>query len=453
MEQNNFTNNIGYNLKDKSSILIKSGRIVDPVLGKEFISDIYIKNGLIETVSKDIKVEGNNVRNNKNLIVIDASKYLVCPGFVDIHVHLREPGNEDEEDLESGVKAALKGGITTMSCMPNTNPPVDSEYMVKYIIGRAKKIGYKIYPVASMTKKLEGKQICEFGILSQAGAVAFSDDGKCVTDSKLMYEIMRYAYQFELPLILHEEDYSFSEYGLVNEGYYSSALGLAGISSLSEELIVSRDITLAKYTKAKIHITHVSSKASLDLIRKAKEDGVDITCDVTPHHLFFNDSYLSEYNTNFKVNPPLRSELDRQAIIEGIKEGVVDAVASDHAPHLEVEKNTTFREASFGAIGLETLFKACYTKLYKEEKIKLSKIISLITYLPAKILNLDVGRIEAGKRADVTIIDADRIDRIKEDDFVSKSKNSPFIGESLQGEVVCTINEGRLEYINKRYKL
>jgi len=418
------------NLIGSKNILIKSGKIMDPLKCEEYFSDIYIKDGLVADIGKEVKTE------KKDLAVIDASGCLVCPGFVDMHVHLRDPGDEDEETIESGAAAALKGGITSVACMPNTKPVIDSEHLIKYILEKSREIDFKVFPVASMTKGIEGKKICEFGILAGSGAVAFSDDGRCVADSELMYEIMKYSNQFGLPLILHEEDYNFSNYGLINEGRYSSMLGLGGISSLGEDVIVARDIILAKKAKAKIHITHVSTKGSVEIIRKAKEDGVNITCDVTPHHL------------NFKVNPPIRSEGDRKAIIEGIREGVIDAVASDHAPHLDIEKNTAFEEASFGTIGLETLFSASFTRLCREEKISLPKFISLITSSPAKILGIDAGKIETGKTADIAVIDTEAAGEVKIDGFASKSKNSAFIGQKLWGKVAYTISNGKLVYVS-----
>jgi len=333
--------------------------------------------------------------------------------------------------------------------MPNTSPPIDSESMVKYILEKSQSTACRVLPVAAMTRGLKGREITDMGLLAEAGSVGFSDDGRCIGDSQLLYEVMRYSTQFGLPLVLHEEDYSISRGGLVNEGRYSVMLGLDGISSLSDDVIIARDIILAGRSRAKIHITHVSTRGGVEMIKKAREGGLDITCDVTPHHLFFNDSYLTSFNTNLKVKPPIRSEEDRLALIEGIKGGVIDAIASDHAPHLDTEKNTTFKLASFGTTGLETLFRAAFSKLCGEEKISLPRFISLITTSPAKILGIDAGKIEVGKIANIAVIDTEAEEEIKRESFISKSKNSAFIGQKLKGKIVCTISKGKLAYINK----
>jgi len=428
---------------DKKNILIKSGTIIDPEKGKELVSDIYIKDGIVAGIKENIKAVEDDVTK------INAKGFIISPGFVDMHVHLRDPGFEDEETIETGALAAVKGGITTIACMPNTNPVIDRDALVKYILEKSQDAVCRILPVAAMTRDLKGKDITEMGILSEAGAVGFSDDGKCVADSRVMYEIMRYSTQFGLPLILHEEDYFMSEGGLMHEGYYSSMLGLEGISALGEDVMIARDIMLAKKSGARIHITHLSSRGGVEMIRKAKEEGLKITCDVTPHHLFFNDSYLTSFNTNLKVKPPIRSEEDRLALISGLKEGVIDAIASDHAPHLDTEKNTTFKLASFGTIGLETLFAAAFTKLCLEEKMNISRLVNLITVSPAKILGIDAGKIEVGKTANITVIDTNAEEEIKRESFVSKSKNSAFIRQKLKGKIICTISKGKLAYMNK----
>jgi len=429
-------------VKEKN-ILIKGGRVIDPEKRKESVVDIFIKDGIVEKIDKNIGTAGGGTE------VIDAAGLVVSPGFVDMHVHLRDPGFEDEETVESGALAAVKGGITTVACMPNTNPPIDSEHAVKYIMEKSHDVACRVLPVAAMTKGQKGRSITEMGLLSQAGAVGFSDDGKCVADARLMYEVMRYSIQFGLPLILHEEDIHMSECGLVHEGKYSTILGLEGISRLSDDLMIARDIMLAQRSGAKIHITHLSTAGGVEMIGKAKKKGIDITCDVTPHHLFFDDSVLTTFNTNFKVKPPIRSSEDREALVEGVKSGVIDAVASDHAPHLDTEKNTTFKEAEFGTIGLETLFSASFTKLCLKENMSLPELIALITCGPAKILNIDAGKIEKGKTANITIIDNEAEKSIKREDFISKSKNSAFIGQMLSGKIVYTISKGKLAYINR----
>lgn len=428
---------------DKKNILIKSGTIIDPVRGKEFVSDIYIKDGVVAGIKENIKTGEDEA------VKINAEGLIVSPGFVDMHVHLRDPGFEDEETIETGALAAVKGGVTTVACMPNTNPVIDSDALVKYILEKSQDAACRILPVAAMTKDLKGKDITEMGILSEAGAAGFSDDGNCVADSRIMYEIMRYSTQFGLPLILHEEDYFLSEGGLMHEGHYSSMLGLEGISSLGEDVIIARDIMLARKSGARIHITHLSTRGGVEMIKKAKEEGLHITCDVTPHHLFFNDSYLTSFNTNLKVKPPIRSEEDRKALLSGLKEGVIDAIASDHAPHLDTEKNTTFKLASFGTTGLETLFAAAFTKLCLEEKMSISRLVNLITASPAKILGIDAGKIEVGKTANITVVDTGAEEEIKRESFISKSKNSAFIGQKLKGKIICTISKGRLAYLNK----
>lgn len=424
------------------NILIKSGKIIDPAKGRESVSDIYIKNGIISEIKEKIDI----TEDNDNIVKINAGGYIVSPGFVDMHVHLRDPGFEDEETIETGTQAAVKGGITAVACMPNTRPVIDSQSLVRYILEKSKNMACRVLPVAAMTAELKGMIITEMGLLAEAGAFAFSDDGRGVGDSRLMYEIMRYSTQFGIPLILHEEDNFISKGGLVHEGYYSTMLGLEGISVFSDDLMIARDIILAARSKAKIHITHLSTKSSVEMIKRAKEKGVKITCDVTPHHLFFNDSCLTTFNTNFKVKPPIRSEEDRLALVEGIKEGVIDAIASDHAPHLDTEKNTTFKLASFGTIGLETLFSAAFSKLCIEEKISLSKLINLISASPAEILGIDAGKIEVGKDASITVIDTEAEEEIKKESFISKSKNSAFIGQKLKGKIVCTISKGKLVY-------
>ncbi len=423
-----------------SKILIKNGNLVDTKKAKVYKSDLYIKDGIIEDIKDIIEI------GDKDVTIVDAKGLTVMAGLVDMHVHLRDPGSEEKETIESGARAALAGGITSMVCMPNTSPVLDSPSLIKYVMDRGKDTGCNIYPVAAMTVGLEGKNMTEMGLLSEMGAVGFSDDGKAVADARLMFEIMRYSVQFGRPLILHEEVRSFSRYGVMHEGKYSTRLGLEGISSLSDDLMIGRDIVLAGISGAKIHITHISTRGAADMIRKAKKEGIDITCDVTAHHLFFNDSYLESFDTNLKVKPPIRSREDQEALIEGVADGTIDAIVSDHAPHLDTEKNTTFKLAEFGTTGLETLFGASYSILCRERKLSLDKVIGLLTEGPSKIAGIDGGSIKKGARADIAVADCKAGYTVKKEDFRSRSKNSAFIGQKLYGKILYTISNGKIVY-------
>ncbi len=425
------------------SVLIENGSLID--IDKDAIikSDILIKEGIISCLAQKIDSQ------EEDLFKIDASGLHICPAFFDMHVHLREPGFEESEDIQSGIKAALRGGVGSLACMPNTKPAVDCAYMVEFLRAKAASFGYDLYPVAAMTKNSEGCDISEIGLLKQSGAVALSDDGKCVQDTRTMYEIMKYAKEFDMTLIIHAEDQSLSGQGVVNEGAISTFLGLEAIPKLSEEIMILRDIYMAKQLKAKLHFTHVSSKNSLKIIKRAKEEGINVTCDVTPNHFFFDERFLKDYDTNFKINPPIGSQEDQDHIIESIREGVVDAIASDHAPHTSYEKSKPMDAAPFGAIGLETLFKASYTKLVKDNHIDLLKIMKMLTRSPLNILEIDKPRIKEGTLADLCLLDLERKSTYKRDDILSKSKNSPFIGQKLWGEIVYTINKGRLIFENK----
>jgi len=428
-----------------NNILIINGNIIDTKAGKTFRSDIMIENGIIRKVEKKIKVSEND---KKLFKIIDADNLLICPGFFDMHVHLRDPGYEYKEDISSGINSAIRGGITSLACMPNTSPVIDVPFLVKYLKMSALINDYNIYPVAAITRNLEGEVITEFGLLKEAGAVAFSDDGRGIQNSRLMYEIMKYAAQMDTLLILHEEDYSFSENGVVHDGSFSAAKGLEGISNLSEDIMIARDLILAKKTGARIHLTHLSSAASVNYVRMAKKDNIRVTCDVTPEHFFFNDECIKDFDTNFKIKPPIRSENDRRSIIEGIKDGTIDAIASDHAPHSEAEKNISFNEAAFGSIGLETLFKASMTKLYREEKISLERVIELISSSPSKIIGVRENVIKEGELANISITDVNCLGKYSKEMIVSKSRNSSFLNTDLYGDVIYTIVNGCLRFIN-----
>ena len=453
-------------------ILIKNASIIDSSQGSNLKVDILIKDGIIHSIDKkeigsriafetgfkednalDKTIKENikakpSVTINKKTIIIDADGLIACPSFFDMHVHLREPGNDEEEDFESGINAAIHGGCSALCCMPNTEPLIDNEYLVKYIINRSKEFDFKVYPVAAMTRKLEGTEMTDFGLLKENGAIALSDDGRCVQDPKLMYEIMKYASYFDIPLILHEEDYSFSKSGLMHEGYFSSKLGLDGISSLSEILMVQRDIELAKRTKAKVHFTHISAMESVQLIKMAKENGLPVTCDVTPHHLVFDDSSLEKYDATFKINPPLRSSIDRQSLEEGIHSGIIDIIASDHAPHTEAEKKTTVKNAANGVTGLETMFSSAFTKLCKDSGFGIDRLINILSIKPRQILGIKPPLIKHGEKAEITLFDPEAWRIIDDGFFNSKSKNSAFKGKKLYGMVCATVNGKRVRINN-----
>ncbi len=421
-------------------IFIKGARIMDPSDGKDFVAGIMIEGGHIREIGQ--------IKNRAGFPVIDAEGLIASPGFTDMHVHLRDPGDDRVEDIASGIRSAVAGGFTSIACMPNTQPVIDSLPLVNYVKQKAESNDFNIICAAAMTKGQKGSQMTEMGLLADNGVHVFSDDGRPVADARLMYEIMRYSRQFSLLLMLHEEDYNFSKEGLVHEGYWANRLGLEGIPAIGEELVIARDLMLAKKTGARVHITHLSSAGSVGMIRKAKEDGINVTCDVTPHHLFFNHSHLKAFNTNLKVNPPIRGEEDQKALIEGLKDGTIDAIASDHAPHLLEEKNTTFYEARFGAIGMETAFKASYTKLCVHEGMGMGRLLGLMSSGPCKVLGIKNNKIEAGGIADLAIIDTG-IRKTVENKFFSKSSNCPFIGQELLSDIVYTINKGKLSYIRE----
>jgi dihydroorotase len=422
-------------------LLIKNGIIVEPAKNLQQQLDILIENGKIIRIAKKIELK-------EKIETIDAKNYIVSSGLIDIHTHLREPGNEDEETIATGTRAAAAGGFTTIFCMPNTNPPIDNQATVELVMLKAKNEGLiNVLPVGCITKQRKGEELTEIGELKNAGVVAISDDGSSVKNSKIMRRALEYAKMFDLAIISHCEDTDLSKDGVVNEGKVSTLLGLRGIPKEAEEIMVIRDIILASLTQSKLHITHVSTKGSIDFIRQAKKSGIKITCDVTPHHFVLTEDKLLEYpyDTNLKMNPPLRTQEDLDAIIEAIKDDVIDCIASDHAPHTIEEKNKEFDLAPFGIIGLETVLPLCITYLYYKYKIPLIKIIEKLTTNPAKIFGLKTkGKIELGFDADLTIFSLD--EEFIVDKFYSKSTNSPFVGWKLKGKIKYTICNGKVVY-------
>ncbi len=416
---------------------IKGGTIIDPANGIEQAGDIHIREGLIA----DVCLNGNRETDEE---VIDAAGLWVLPGLIDMHVHLREPGFEYKEDITSGSRAAAAGGITTVVCMPNTNPVNDNPSVTRYIVEKARhKALIRVLPAGAITRGLQGTELSEMGLMKAAGIVAVTDDGKTVADAGIMRRGMEYAATFELPVISHCQDKSLGASGVMNEGSLSSRLGLAGIPSLAEDVVISRDTLLARYTGLPIHITHVSTSSGLEIIRQAKDSGVRVSCDVTPHHLLLTEERVRGYDTNAKMYPPLRREEDRLALIEGIRSGIVDCIATDHAPHARDEKDLDFDLAPFGVIGLQTLLPAIY-RLHREYDISFSRLLTCVTINPARILGIEGGSLSPGVRADITLFDPAASWVFTRESVLSKSENSPFLGSEMHGRVVLTIVEGRI---------
>jgi len=425
-------------------MLIKNGRLIDPATKTDATLDILIADGRIQEISTGIKTGGD-------LETIDARGLVVCPGFIDMHVHLREPGQEHKETIESGSKAAVHGGFTSVACMPNTSPVTDNLSIVKQVITRARKISrINVFPVAAVTKNLAGEELTDMEELVKAGVVGFSDDGRCVMNAGLMRQALETAGKLKVPVIQHPEDHTLSGDGQVNEGQVSSRLELKGIPGISEDVIVSRDIILQKKTGAQLHETHISTAGSVELIRGAKKEKIKVTADVTPHHLLLNEDAVTRTGTEYKMNPPLRTEADRLALIEGIRDGTIDCIASDHAPHAADEKDKKFEDAPFGIIGMETSFPIIYDRLVRSKIFTLNRLIELFSTNPARVLNLkDRGMVKTGFPADLTILDPDEIFEITADYFHSKAANCPFIGWKGQGMIAYTIVNGKVVYKRK----
>jgi dihydroorotase len=423
------------------NLLIKNGKLIDPMSGHDGKTDILIENGMIKKI-------GLNIPEKSNSETIDAGGLVVSPGFIDMHVHLREPGEEYKETIESGMRAAARGGFTSIACMPNTSPVNDNRSVTEYIISRSHEIGsVNVFPVAAISVGLEGVYITEMADLKEGGARGFSDDGKCVMSADLIRKALEYTKMLNIPVIEHPEDHSISGEGQVNEGYISYKYGLRGILSASEEVIVARDIILQERIKSLLHLTHISTAGSVDLIRNAKKKGVKVTADVTPHHLLLTEELITTYDPVYKMKPPLRTERDRQALIEAMKDGTIDAIASDHAPHSYDEKDSEFEYAPFGVIGLESSFNVIYENLVRTGIIDLKKMIELFSLNPARILHLEGrGSVQPGFHGDLTIFDPERAFKIDSDKFVSKAKNCPFHGWKGKGSVVYTIAGGRVAY-------
>ncbi len=422
--------------KLSKQVILKGGRILDPVKQTLEPGDVYLKSGRIREIGKNLEYSESEI--------IDCTGLIITHGFCDIHVHFREPGREDKETLATGARAALAGGFSRVCVMPNTNPPLDTPESIRFIVEKAQDLPVHIHPIGAVTKGLRGKEITEMGLMHQAGAVAFSDDGRSIANGMVMRLALEYTRMINVPVINHAEDPDLRNDGLVNESVVSTYLGFTGNPDIAESTLVHRDLEISKYVNSSVHIPHVSSGKTVTQIRAFKKNTECITAEVTPHHLFFNDDSLRTFNTNLKVAPPIRSEADRQALISGVIDGSINCIATDHAPHTIEEKEATFDLAPFGMIGLETCFGAVNRVLRKENNITLINLIKLLTTNPRAVMQFDVDLFAYGKEAELTVFHPDEEWTFETDHIHSRSKNTPFIGQRLHGRVNFVISKGRI---------
>jgi dihydroorotase len=430
--------------------LLKGGRLVDPATGLDGMYDLLIDGDRIARVGRDLPVA--------DAVLTEIPDGLVlCPGFIDMHVHLREPGHEHKETIATGTAAAVAGGFTAVACMPNTDPINDDANVTTYIVEKARAVGLaRVYPIGAVSRGSQGELLADIAELKRAGCVALSDDGKPVATALLMRRALEYASMFGMPVIDHCEDPTLKGDGVAHEGYQAATLGLRGIPCAAEAITVERDVLLAEMTSAPVHIAHMSARASLRAVRKGKEAGIRVTCEVTPHHFTLTDESLETpipYDTNVKMNPPLREAADRDAMLQGIADGSVDTIASDHAPHHYDEKKVEFDRAPFGIVGLETAVPLCFERLVHSGLIRLPRLVELLSQTPARILRVPGGSLTEGAPADITIVAPDLRVRVEAAKLKSRSKNTPFDGWELRGGVAATFVGGRPLFVNPETKL
>ena len=418
-------------------VLLKGGRVMNPAVDFDETADVLIENGKVAKIAKDIPTDDADV--------YDVTGKLVTPGLIDLHVHFREPGQEAKEDFESGSKAAVAGGFTTVATMPNTNPVVDSAALVRSLKKRAEDVARcHVEIIGAVTKGQQGKELAELGDMVQAGAVAFSDDGHFDPTAKVLLNAYDYLHAFDKVIINHEEETSLVEDGVMNEGHRSAMLGMKGRPTVAEDIAVARDVMLAEYAGARVHVAHMSSARAVDIVRQAKKRGVRVTAEVTPQHLTMTDDCVNLYDSSTKINPPLRTQADCDALLAGLKDGTIDAIVTDHSPHAQEEKDREYMFAPSGFPGLETSLGVMLTNLYHAGKLDLKTIISKMTWEPAKVFKLDAGTLNVGSAADITVIDPDKEWVVDAKNFYTKGSHSPFIGRKFKGKAVMTFVDGKM---------
>ncbi|NLI16463.1 MAG: dihydroorotase [candidate division Zixibacteria bacterium] len=417
-----------------NDLIISGGTLVDPIDNYFGPGAVVVSQGKFAEIIKDKKQPKGN---------IDASGMIICPGLVDMHVHLREPGYEYKETIQSGALAAAAGGFTSIACMPNTEPALDNQEQIRFVLEKAKAAAVHVYPVGALTKGRQGKELAEMADMREAGAVAFSDDGTGVQNGNMMRRSLEYCRMLDVAVLSHCQYDDLADGGVMNESYYSTSLGLRGATRIAEELMIARDLMLAQYTNSKIHIQHVTSIGGIELIRNAKRQGIKVTAETCPHYLVFSDDCLKTYDTNLKVNPPIRGKKDMAALKKALASGIIDVIATDHAPHAWEEKALEFDYAPSGLIGLETALAVVATELVHKNVLDWLSLIKLMTLNPAQILNIPAGRFENNLPADITLIDPELEWTFAETDIKSLSKNSPFVGWKFKGRVTKTIVSGK----------
>jgi len=428
-----------------SRLLLKGGRVVDPAQGLDQTLDVMVSEETIEEVGPRLQPRGAQVLEMKGLVV--------CPGFIDVHAHLREPGREDKETIATGTRAAAAGGFTAVCAMPNTDPVNDTAGITRAIVEKARAEGaVRVYPIGAITRGQKGEELAEYGDLKEAGCVAFSDDGRPVASARVMRRALEYAKAFDLVLIDHCEEPTLAEKACMNEGPVSTHLGLRGQPAAGEAIMVERDVLLAELADGRVHIAHLSAAASVDAVRRGKARGVKVTAEVTPHHLFLTDEAVREtgYDTNTKMNPPLRSEADRQAVLAGLRDGTIDCIATDHAPHTVDDKKVEFDQAANGIVGLETAVALCLDRLVGAGLVELPHLVALLSANPARVLGLPGGTLAPASPADVTVLDLARKRQVDAARFESRSRNTPFDGWILKGWPAMTIVGGRVAWKDAR---